>query len=99
MRVCPNCGFIEAQYWRNDRYKRDVQICHISDLEFDNLELASKIKEGEERKFAGYVVRRANIDGKAWNTWNATFEARHRISLKSKGQAKLMKKQTKLKVA
>jgi hypothetical protein len=101
MRVCPKCGFIEPQYWRNDRYKRDVQICAITDIEFDDPKLALAIKEGEKGNYddgtfnyhltkKGYVVRRANIEGKAWQSWDSTFEAHHKLSNKMKEQTKLL---------
>jgi hypothetical protein len=44
MKEYPCCGFIEAPYWRNVRYRLYTQYCRIDDLEMDNPVLSKKIK-------------------------------------------------------
>jgi len=47
MRVCPECGYREPSFWRVCRWDNpdgELEVCHISDLEFNLSELASRIK-------------------------------------------------------
>jgi len=44
MRQCPNCGYRDPPYWRSARHRYVSDICHISDLEFNDPKLAKKIK-------------------------------------------------------
>lgn len=45
MRICPKCGYRDPVYWRHHRWQQHIDFCHIEDLNEDNSELASQLKE------------------------------------------------------
>jgi len=44
IRVCPKCGFHDLPIWRNSRFYFNVDVARISDIEYWDSRLASKIK-------------------------------------------------------
>jgi len=44
MRVCPKCGYRDPPYWRPARHRYISDICHITDLDVNEPELAKKVR-------------------------------------------------------
>ena len=64
MRVCPKCGYKDPAYWRHVRHRLLTDYCHISDLDFNDPELAAIIREKKDvilRDYIYHFVEKSNI--------------------------------------
>jgi len=38
MKICPNCGFVEMAYWRQNRWRTNVEFTRIEEFQFNQPE-------------------------------------------------------------
>jgi len=94
MRVCPKCGYVDPPIWRQSAFHQTISFTEISNIEYENPEIAIKLKENNRISDGVYaykltrfgrVERQAILDNPAWEKhWDIPAE-------KSKGMKTLPK--------
>lgn len=59
MKICPNCGFVEREYWRQNRWRTNVEFSPISEFEANYPDLMRLLKEGHPTaldKYSAYQL-------------------------------------------
>lgn len=46
MRVCPKCGYVEQEYWRQNRWRSNVEWTKPPEFEYNYPDLAKQLKKG-----------------------------------------------------
>ena len=47
MKVCPRCGYVEYEHWRQNRWRTNVEFMPLSEFEELYPELAEALKSGK----------------------------------------------------
>lgn len=60
MKICPKCGYLETEYWRQNRWRTNVEFSPLHEFEFNHPELARslKTKQKGEALVDGYSAYR-----------------------------------------
>jgi len=78
VRVCPKCGYRDPPFWRPAAWRRnyEVDVCHISDLEFNDPKLAARIKahQGEYISDETFTYRLPPKSPWVYRIWKKLYE-------------------------
>lgn len=71
MKICPKCGFVETEYWRQNRWRTNVEFSPVSEFRLNHPKISQLLEDGhgiQTDKYYAYRLsgKRKTIVERVW---------------------------------